>query len=252
MADRNPGVGRRGVSKAVQELEDAGYYFRRTIRDPETGRVWTETFVYDTPQDSPFPASPGTGAPGAGSAGTLPTGVKNPVEEPSPVAQEAASAPAVNGREGEAPKNTDYAGRGAALLARLATADSRLVLGTAETLLLAPLAGEWLERGASELEVRNTLTAGLPPVVHSAAAILRDRLTRKLPAPRTRCDAAAPAAPLPECAECAAPLPRHQETGICGQCSGVASAPFPENPTVGLAAFRAARRSLRAAQGVTA
>ncbi|RSO05647.1 hypothetical protein DMH18_30705 [Streptomyces sp. WAC 06783] len=45
LADRNPGVGRRGVSKAVQGLEDAGYYIRRTIRGPETGRVWTETFV---------------------------------------------------------------------------------------------------------------------------------------------------------------------------------------------------------------
>ncbi|WP_050511719.1 helix-turn-helix domain-containing protein [Streptomyces rimosus] len=69
LADRNPGVGRRGVSKAVQELEDAGYYVRRTIRDPETGLVWTETFVYDTPQDSPLPASPGTGAPETTEAG---------------------------------------------------------------------------------------------------------------------------------------------------------------------------------------
>lgn len=86
LADRNPGLGRRGVSKAVAELIEHGYYVRRNVRDAETGQVRTETFVFDVPQDadSPLPATAGTGRPGDGKTGRLPKGVKNPGEEPSP------------------------------------------------------------------------------------------------------------------------------------------------------------------------
>ncbi|MBO0655551.1 hypothetical protein J1792_23055 [Streptomyces triculaminicus] len=87
-------------------------------------------------------------------------------------------------------------------------------------LALAPLAAPWLERGLSELEVRTLLTAGLPPTVHSPRALLADRLARKLPAPRPRRDAAAPAASLAECGECRDPLPRGQQSGICATCAG--------------------------------
>ncbi|WP_330297040.1 helix-turn-helix domain-containing protein [Streptomyces sp. NBC_00503] len=57
LADKHPGVGRRGVAKAVDELVQYGYYVRRTFRDQRTGHVRTETFVYDSPHtdDRPEP-----------------------------------------------------------------------------------------------------------------------------------------------------------------------------------------------------
>ncbi|MEX2982809.1 helix-turn-helix domain-containing protein [Streptomyces sp. C36] len=245
LADKNPGLGRRGVAKAVEELIELGYYVRRTVRDEETGQVQTETYVFDTPQPAgaPFPVPAGTGEAEAGKAGAFPKGNKNPEEEPP--------TPAPAGRAGEEASMVDDTGRAAALLARLGTAEPKLTLGTAEALALAPLAAPWLERGLSELEIRNLLTAGLPPTVHSPRALLADRLIRKLPAPRTRRDAAAPAAPLAECGECRDPLPRGQQSSICAACAGVAALSGPAavggmgHVTDHVAALRAVLRGRR-------
>ncbi|MGW2633778.1 helix-turn-helix domain-containing protein [Streptomyces chattanoogensis] len=219
LADRNPGVGRRGVSKAVQELEDAGYYFRRTIRDPETGQVWTETFVYDTPQDSPLPASPGTGAPADGNAGTLPSGVKDPstknLEKTLPsLSVPKVQVPAAPAWEGF--KENDHQGQEAArVLARLATMDMRLRLSQRQVQELVPLAAQWLHNGASAVEITDALVHDLPAKVHSAAKLVADRLTRKLPEPRRSW------ARYADCGQCRNPLPVGQASGICAVCSGV-------------------------------
>ena len=45
LADKNPGLGRRGVAKALDELVALGYYVRRTVRDEISGQVRTETHV---------------------------------------------------------------------------------------------------------------------------------------------------------------------------------------------------------------
>ncbi|WP_330300378.1 hypothetical protein [Streptomyces sp. NBC_00503] len=110
----------------------------------------------------------------------------------------------------------------------------------------------------SELEARSLLTTGLPPVVHSARALLADRLVRKLPTPRTRQDAAAPETPLAECAECRDPLPRGQQNGICAACAGAAAyvheaAPVIETVADRVAALRSALRArpTTAAAGAT-
>ncbi|WP_431980828.1 helix-turn-helix domain-containing protein [Streptomyces qinglanensis] len=260
LADRNPGVGRRGVSKAVQELEDAGYYFRRTIRDPETGRVWTETFVYDTPQDSPLPASPGTGAPAAGNAGTLPSGVKEPVSKtpektlPSPSVPKD-QAPVAPAREGSQ-ENDAQTQEAARVLARLEAVDARLRLSQGQAQELAPLAAQWLRNGASAVEITDALVQGLPAKVFSAAKIVADRLTRKVPAPRRHW------AEYADCAECRNPLPVGR-SGLCSVCAG--RAPHPDlqaladgsgpDPAVAARAaeIRAAMRARRDhAQGVAA
>ncbi|MHC0433813.1 helix-turn-helix domain-containing protein [Streptomyces sp. O3] len=258
LADKNPGLGRRGVAKALDELVECGYYVRHTVRDADSGQVRTETHVFDAPQTdggAPLPAPAGAGEAEAGKAGAFPKGNKNPEKEPTHPAPRLADAEPSSGRaEGTAPTEptpapvSEITGRGAALLSRLGRVEPRLALSAADALALAPLAARWLEAGVSELEARSLLVDGLPPVVHSARALLAARLVRKLPAPRTRRDAAAPAAPLVECAECRDPLPRGQETGICAVCAGAAApvisaAPAMETVPARVAALRMALRT---------
>ncbi|MFI9076092.1 helix-turn-helix domain-containing protein [Streptomyces sioyaensis] len=260
LADRNPGVGRRGVSKAVQELEDAGYYFRRTIRDPETGRVWTETFVYDTPQDWPLPASPGTGSPVVGNAGMLPSGVKDVSSKnldktlSSPSARKLQRSAAL-AREGFQ-ENEHPAQEAVRVLNDLKAVDARLRLSQRQVQELAPLAAQWLQNGTTAAEITDALTQGLPAKVYCAAKLVADRLTRKFPAPRRRW------ADYADCAECRNPLPAGQ-SGICATCTGVVLHPDLQALAAGSApdpavAARASeiRAALRArrdhAQGVAA
>lgn len=258
LADKNPGLGRRGVAKALDELVEVGYYVRHTVRDQDSGQVRTETYLFDTPQATgaaPLPAPAGSGEADGGKAGTFPKGNKNPEEVPTHPAATAANAePPARRVEGATPDEPAPApvsadtGRGAALLSRLGRVEPKLALSVADALALAPLAARWLDAGVSELEARAVLTTGLPPVVHSARALLADRLVRKLPAPRTRQDAAAPAAPLAECAECRDPLPRGQQTGICAVCAGATArvgeaAPVMETVADHVAALRSALRT---------
>lgn len=98
-------------------------------------------------------------------------------------------------------------------MSRLGSVEPKLALSATDALTLAPLAARWLDAGVSELEARSLLTAALPPVVHSARA----RGPPHVQTARTVCpqDAAAPATPLAECAECRDPLARGQQTGLC-------------------------------------
>jgi hypothetical protein len=99
--------------------------------------------------------------------------------------------------------------KSAAVLARVSRAEPRLALGQFETLALAPLVTEWRRRGATDRHIIGTLTAGLPGAVYSPAALVRDRLRRKMPAERVEIRARA------ECAGCGAPL---AVAGICRHC----------------------------------
>ncbi|WP_329119246.1 helix-turn-helix domain-containing protein [Streptomyces sp. NBC_01465] len=231
LADRYPRIGRRGVAKAMDELIDRGYYVRRTTHDPATGQVRTETHVYDTPQrpGSPLPTNPGTGAAETGNPGASPEGEEDQGKETSLPARELSADPDPAPVQPSERTASDLA-RAAALLARVTGREPKLALSAAETLALAPLAVPWLDRGVSDLVARSLLTSGLPPVVFSARAVLADRLRRKLPAPRTHHDAAAPAPPLAECAECRDPLPPTQTAGICTPCTGATPRPAPTPP----------------------
>jgi hypothetical protein len=112
-------------------------------------------------------------------------------------------------------------GEAVATLFRVIRPEPRLRLGTAEALALAPLVSAWLERGYGERDLAGALLGGLPEPVHSAPAILRDRLTRKLP-PAAEA-AAPPVRPRPhECGQCARPIPHE---GICRACAGLAREP---------------------------
>ncbi|MFH8474828.1 hypothetical protein [Streptomyces sp. NPDC018000] len=98
-----------------------------------------------------------------------------------------------------------------ATLFRVIRPEPRLRLGAVEALALAPLVSAWLERGYDQRDLAGALLGGLPARIHSASAILRNRLTRKLPP--------SPAAMSPECSSPERPgsgVPRWAECEECG------------------------------------
>lgn len=113
------------------------------------------------------------------------------------------------------------------LLVALTRSTPTLSLSEADCTSLAPLVAEWFERGANEESVRHALTAGLPTPVHHPAALIRRRLTTKMP-PQPA--AVQPPLRMLECAKCGVPgraeaLPG----GVCGTCRGE-TPPRPSSP----------------------
>ncbi|MFJ9035095.1 hypothetical protein ACIRF8_00680 [Streptomyces sp. NPDC102406] len=120
------------------------------------------------------------------------------------------------------------------LLAALGRTAPSLALSAAECARLAPETERWFTRGATEDELTQALTAGLPVPVHSPAALIRRRLVDKLPPPAPL--ATRPILRLIECTKCT--MPGHPETvvgGFCDVCRGVRStrrAPAPVPPEI--------------------
>ncbi|MFJ2966497.1 hypothetical protein ACIPIC_29840 [Streptomyces collinus] len=113
------------------------------------------------------------------------------------------------------------------LLAALGRTAPVLSLSEADCATLAPLVTEWFERGASEDDVLRALTAGLPTPVHHPAALVRNRLTSKLPPPP------APRPPLRvlECANCGSSgRPETLPGGRCSACRGERAPAQPPAP----------------------
>ncbi|MET9577739.1 hypothetical protein ABZY30_19610 [Streptomyces massasporeus] len=113
------------------------------------------------------------------------------------------------------------------LLAALGRTAPVLSLSEADCATLAPLVTDWFARGASEEDVLRALTAGLPTPVHHAAALVRNRLTGKLPPPPP------PRPPLRvlECANCGAPgRPETLPGGRCSACRGERAPAQPAAP----------------------
>ncbi|MEV5874152.1 hypothetical protein AB0L75_07965 [Streptomyces sp. NPDC052101] len=133
------------------------------------------------------------------------------------------------------------------LLAALGRTAPVLSLSAADCAALAPLVEEWFARGATEETLRTALTAGLPTPVHSPAALLRRRLTDKLPPE--------PVAPRPprrvlECAECGVPgRPEALPGGVCSGCRGGRAPAHPSTPLPALA-VRTRAGEIRAAMSV--
>ncbi|MFC8718897.1 hypothetical protein [Kitasatospora sp. NPDC057198] len=212
MADTSP-QGRTAIYKALRELALAGYY--RVVKvKRDDGTIVSENHVYDTPQPVFLPgaALPGPGSPEPNTAVVL---TKDPDQEPTlPAGAAEPPGVVVNGRLREA----------AAVLLRAIRPEPRLRIGQAEAEELAPLVAQWQERGATPADLAAALLYGLPQPMHSAAAVLRNRLERKMP-PAPDPVRQAPAR-YSECARCHDPVPR---PGICGPCAGIA----PRTPAVG-------------------
>ncbi|WP_150134438.1 hypothetical protein [Streptomyces hyaluromycini] len=115
------------------------------------------------------------------------------------------------------------------LLAALGRTAPALSLSQADCAALAPLLTEWFARGASDEYALQALTSGLPSPVHHPAALLRKRLTDKLPPEPVR--PARPPLRILECAKCRAPgRPEALPGGTCGACRGERAPSGPNTP----------------------
>ncbi|MFI8857333.1 hypothetical protein ACIGW5_11960 [Streptomyces prasinus] len=196
------------ISRALRELESAGYLDRRCER-LSSGQIRTRTYFYDVPggtpqpdpDDSPEPPRP-----------TRPR--KSPQPWKSPAAEratssssstavtEAASAPAsipvptptsapAADRPEEPAALSDADPQAVSVLASLRRVDPRLLLSEREAARLAPAVGQWLAAGVAPSRITAHLTTRLPDhLLARPAAILAFRL-RETPLPEP------PPAPLP-------------------------------------------------------
>lgn len=228
LAGRTP-EGRERVASAMRELERLGY-MSRSLRHSATGQIYTLVEVFDTLGDASRPVTPKAGFTGSGGTDAVPDGdqpFKEQVKVTTLPRQTRAADGTVPGWAGVATEKIEDVGetrdigqieetgeiedtvKSAAVLARVSRTEPRLNLGQFETLALAPLVTEWRRRGATDLHIISTLTAGLPGAVHSPAALVKDRLRRKMPAERAKVRTRA------ECAGCGAPL---TVAGLCQHC----------------------------------
>lgn len=133
------------------------------------------------------------------------------------------------------------------LLAALGRTTPSLSLSQADCAVLAPLLLPWFERGATDETIRQALTTGLPTPVHSPAALLRTRLTSKLP---PEPEPARPPLRMLECATCRTPgAPEALPGGTCGACRGE-RAPTRHKAPLPAASVHARAAEIRAAMSL--
>ncbi len=165
------GIKKTAFTRAKRELAAEGYFHE--WRGQGAGGLWrTRQLVSNVPLSEE-------------QALAVRDGVTPPSDAPPAVGEP--SRPAVGrSQEENTGENTSHplAERGARALAAVCHTERRLRrISGRDVEQLAPLAGEWLSRGATLQEMRQELTDGLPDRVHSPVGILRDRLTRKMPEP---------------------------------------------------------------------
>ncbi|MER7756958.1 helix-turn-helix domain-containing protein [Kitasatospora sp. NPDC097643] len=175
--------GRTTVARALRELEAAGHYVRRTLRDPVTGQVRTTVSVHEVPVVGkavhtvpPLPVSPAAGGPGAGVAGAGKAG--------SP------SGKVVTEKEAEEPSVPPSAGKvtaGMALLLELGRRDPQMALAGKPLSDQAARVEGLLAGGWTRDALTGILGAPLPEkVTHSVGAILAGRIAKVPPVPAAR------------------------------------------------------------------
>ncbi|MEV0638534.1 hypothetical protein AB0I77_27045 [Streptomyces sp. NPDC050619] len=153
------------ISRALRELEAAGYLERRRER-LSSGQIRTRTCFYDVPGGAPDPGGPPK--------------PPRPRKRPDTV-EEAAPAQA----EAEKPiPLADADPQAIAVLTALRRIDPRLILSGRDAARLAPAVTEWLAAGVGAHQITELLTARLPNDLARPAGILAFRLRETpLPAP---------------------------------------------------------------------
>ncbi|MER6139144.1 hypothetical protein ABT174_03645 [Streptomyces sparsogenes] len=201
------------ISRALRELEAAGYLERRRERGPG-GLVRTRTYFRDVPKDVPkdvlkdLPKRDLTAPP------PRPRKTAPPAPEPEHEAAEPTeAAEAVDGDE-----------QAVALLASLRVADPRLILSRREVAELAPAVARWLAVGVGPRQLTSLLTTGLPDrFLARPARLLTFRLSEPppavapAPAPRTPPRTPPPVLPWQTCDGCERAF-RAPEPALCRDC----------------------------------
>jgi hypothetical protein len=169
------------ISRALRELEDAGYLERRRERTA-TGQVRTRTYFYDVPGGDPEPEPDPENPP-------RPSSSRRPRKRPA--AAVITPAPATEQRAVQAPapaktetpvqvqqvQQADLDPKAVAVLAALRRVDPRLVLSEQDAARLAPGVSRWLAAGLLPTQITDHLTAGLPDqLLTRPAGILAYRL----------------------------------------------------------------------------
>ncbi|MFF9485943.1 hypothetical protein [Streptomyces sp. NPDC014676] len=192
------------ISRALRELEAAGYLERRRERLP-TGQIRTRTYFYDVPDGPPEPPAPRgpRKRPATAPATAVP-------EMPQPAATE------------PTPSLADADPQAIAVLTALQRVDPRLVLSVQEAARLAPAVSRWLAAGLGRVRIVKLLTEGLPDhLLTRPAGILAYRLRETplpLPPPSpTRRDERPTVLPFQTCDGCDKAF-RAPEPGQCRSC----------------------------------
>ncbi|OIJ89820.1 hypothetical protein BIV24_19435 [Streptomyces colonosanans] len=164
------------ISRALRELEAAGYLERRRERLP-TGQIRTRTYFFDVPEDTADPDGP-----------PEPPKPPRPRRQPAP---EAATATAVRETVDASAQAeveplvplADADPQAVAVLTALRRVDPRLILSQQEAARLAPAVARWLAAGVEAPQIIELLTTSLPGRLRTRpAGILAFRL-RETPLP---------------------------------------------------------------------
>lgn len=209
------------ISRALRELETAGYLERRRERTP-TGQVRTRTYFYAVPRGEGPDDPPEPPKPRPRKRSTVPETRREtaPAPAPAPAPEEPGSpAPA----PAPAPALADADAEAVAVLTALRRVDPRLVLSAREAARLAPAVTEWLAAGVGQREITELLTVRLPDRFRARpASVLAFRL-RETPLPMPpraplSPDVARPAVlPFQTCDGCERAF-RAPEPGHCRSC----------------------------------
>ncbi|MFC5187119.1 helix-turn-helix domain-containing protein [Actinomadura harenae] len=238
LAARLP-AGEIAISRALRELENAGYLTRQRVRGPHN-RISTVTTMRDVPaadlRVSPeAPAAAPEASPAPAESTPEPAHPSEPEDEPAAPCAPKPTRPA-------AAPSLDAVTAGTRVLLDVAATEPRLTVGATALPALAALVDQALAV-VEPAEICRALTANLPGEIRSAAALIRHRLAEHLPvwtaaatvralhastsaAPRPRIEiATSPAAARwTECSDCARPLRTSTPDGLCGDCRAVCAA----------------------------
>ncbi|MEU1042211.1 hypothetical protein [Streptomyces sp. NPDC005907] len=210
------------ISRALRELETAGYLERRRERTP-TGQVRTRTYFYDVPGGAPDPdAPPEPPRPRRPRRHAVAAAVP---PAPAP-AEEKAPAPGPAGARTPLPladtvADVDVDPRAIAVLAALRRTDPRLIVSAPEAARLAPAVTRWLAAGLLPTQITDHLTARLPDRFLSRPAGLLAYRLQETPLPLPTRSAEPPVrpavVPMQNCDGCDRAF-RTAEPGRCRDC----------------------------------
>jgi len=198
------------ISRALRELETAGYLERRRERGPD-GHVHRRTYFYDVPRGQGQPTSPPNRPVRARKSAKAEEGTPARTPQPSAPPSSAADEPVPDPSPAKSPEAwtatarpssppirlDDAAPQTVVILSSLRIVDRRLILSHREVAELAPAVAQWLASGLGPQEITGLLTVGLPEYFRARPARVLAHRLREVPLPAPPAQSAPPAGPAP-------------------------------------------------------